>query len=270
MGASEFVFLDVSPEGSLAGLWAVGPTSLFGDRTHLESSIMRSIGEIIFVGRYGSGRWCLSLEPTERFVFFRCKTRQIRDLVDFLESERREHIYAVVEMYGGEPAASIGLARGEDPAARLKYFDAFGYGARNKARYENVRVRGGSSAAPCTARTRCNSPVLNRIPLVKWRWYFAYTVGRRLMMPRRLNSPHSSHHSTPTACLLRYALIDGDLSLDIASRIEATEIVADERVTSYAGLQLLRDRMLKHDFSAQFSDSGDLVDVGLLNPGQWF
>jgi hypothetical protein len=86
MGASEFVFLDVSPEGSLAGLLG-GRTDVAVWRPHASGKLDHALYWRNYLrGRYGSGRWCLSLEPTERFVFFRCKTRQIRDLVDFLES----------------------------------------------------------------------------------------------------------------------------------------------------------------------------------------
>jgi hypothetical protein len=105
---------------------------------------------------------------------------------------------------------------------------------------------------------------------VKWRWYFAYISGRRLMMPARLNAPHAPWHSSPTACLLRYALLDPPASVDLAARIDATEIMSDGRRSCYDAVPILRQSDLKHDFSGRFTESLDLVEVGLINPGQWF
>jgi len=271
LGIREFVFLDLSSDGSLSQCLE-GRKNCAVWRPRRPDQIGRVIYWLNFLRRkYATGRWCLSLEPNERFVFYRSETRRIMDLIEFLTSERRDHIYAVLlEMYGDQPAEHICLNAGEDPATKLRYFDAFGYSAPEPGRLSNVVVRGGIQRRALYRDNPEDSPSLNRIPLVKWRWYFAYISGRRLMMPARLNTPHAPWHSSPTACLLRYALLDPPSSVELAARIDATEIMSDGRRSCYDAVAALRQVDLKHDYSGRFNESLDLVDVGLINPGQWF
>jgi len=271
LGVGEFVFLDMSQDGTLAALLA-GRNNCAVWRPRDPMRLDRALLWLNYLrGQYGSGRWCLSLEPNERFVFYRCETRDIRDLVEFLDSERRDHIYALVlEMYGDVQAQSIKLLPGEDPATKLMYFDAYGYSRSERGPYSNVIVRGGLQRRALYKSRPSHSPSLNRTPLAKWRWYFTYVAGRRLIMPPGRNMPHSPNHSNPTACLLRYALLDPEPVLERAARIDAGEIVTDGRPSCYTGSPKLRTLALKHDFSARYTQSADLVDAGLMNPGQWF
>ncbi len=270
-GIGEFVFLDLTPDQSLSK-HIKGQENCAVWCSRIQGHYKHAIYWLNFLRRkYASGRWCLSLEPNERFIFHKCETRSIQDLVEFLDSERRDHIYAMlIEMYGDVPAQDIDLSPGEDPAEKLPYFDAFGYSAPEVGPFSNIIVRGGLQRRTLYREAPKDSPALNRIPLTKWRWHFAYISGRRLIMPTRLNSPHSQWHSAPTACLLRYALLDGDVSVELAARVDGTELVTDGRLSCYLGLQELRNLTLKHDFSVHYKGSSDLVDAGLLNPGQWF
>jgi len=271
LGVKEFVFLDLSADGSLPQLLE-GQNNCTSWRPRRPDQITHVVYWLNFLRRkYANGRWCLSLEPNERFVFYRSETRRIMDLIEFLTSERRDHIYALyLEMYGDERAENIRLDVGDDPAQKLQYFDAFGYGAPEAGRLSNVIIRGGIQRRALYRSNPDQSPALNRIPLVRWRWYFAYISGRRLMMPARLNTPHAPWHSSPTACLLRYALLDPADSVDLAARIDATEIMSDGRRSCYDAVPALRRSNLKHAFSGRFTGSLDLVEVGLINPGQWF
>jgi len=105
---------------------------------------------------------------------------------------------------------------------------------------------------------------------VKWRWFYAYVAGTRLLIPRRLNMPHSPWHSQPTACLMRFALLDDDASLGAAAMAEAGQISVRPTAQSYRGLLKLRGHHLMHNASVRFTSTADLVECGLLNPGQWF
>ena len=271
LGVDQFVFLDLSEDGGLA--------RRLGDdldcavwRPRAAADPEQAIFWLNFLRRrYATGRWCLSLEPSDLFVFARSESRRIKDLTDFLETEHRDHIYAlVVEMYGDRPTAGAGLDADDSPLDRLPYFDPLGYWVSDVGHHRNVVMRGGVQRRTLYAETPARSPSLSRIPLVKWSRFCAYVAGTRLMVPARLNTPHSSWHSSPTACLLRFALLDDDTSLAMAAAAEGGEIVRDGGGSSYAALPRLRRRDLKHAASARFRASTDLVDCGLLNPGQWF
>lgn len=271
LGVAEFVFLDLSADGALADM-VEGSASCIIWRPRRPPKPEHALHWANYLRCvHGSGRWCLSLRPFERFVFFRCETRHIGDLLQFLESEQRDHMFALaVDMYAAAPATSIKLYGGQDPAEVLTYFDAFGYGAAEHGPHGSVVVRGGPLRRTDYRETPRASPPLNRTPLVKWHWSYSYLDGRRALMPKRLNAPHASWHSTPTACLLRYGLVDDDAAPARSARHDGAALVNNGGPNIRAGRPQLRQMMLKHDFSVRYRQSRDLAEAGLLNPGQWF
>jgi hypothetical protein len=271
LGVDEFVFLDLSEDGNLSVRLADAKDCAVW-RPHGAIDPAGSIHWLNFLRRrYATGRWCLSLEPTDLFVFARSEQRQIKDLVEFIESEHRDHLFAlVIDMYGERPAENLALRRGQHPLDKLCWFDALGDVTSWPGRNRSATVRGGVQRRTLYAAAPRQSPALNRIPLVKWRRFHAYVAGTRVLMPRRINTAHTPWHTSPTACLLRFALLDDERVLSAAARAEAVQIVADAGGPGYAGVPALRSRHLKQDISVRFTSSADLVECGLLNPGQWF
>lgn len=264
LGIREFVFLDLSGGGlasHLAGqvgcaVWRPRDTTAVAEVTHWLNGLRT---------RYATGRWCLSLDTADSFVFHRCETRRLADFTDFLESEGRNHVFAlVIDMYGE------GAAEAQGTRAALRHFDPFGFVTLEPGWTRNVIVRGGPQRRILFSGRPRQSPALNRIPLVRWSWYCAYVAGTRLVLPVYLNNPHAHWHSSPTACILRFALLQDADTLRNAARWEAQVTMKDGGLASYPGLSRLREVALKQDCSGTYEDSRDLVDAGLLNPGQWF
>lgn len=56
------------------------------------------------LSRYGSGKWCLTRDPDELLAYPHCESRKLQDLMEFLESEKRDHFLCLMlDMYGGGP-----------------------------------------------------------------------------------------------------------------------------------------------------------------------
>jgi hypothetical protein len=271
LGVDGFVFLDLSGRQPLAELLH-GEQDCAVWRPRGALSPKRGIHWLNFLRRrYGTGRWCLSVEPSEFLVFPQSETRDIRDLAEFLGTEQRDHLFALVlEMYADDRASAVSLALDDNPLEVLPYFDPVGYACRGTGRLRSIPTQGGVQRRTLFADAPQNAPTLNRIPLVRWRWYFSYVAGTRLMVPGRLNTAHSTWHLNPTACLLRCALLDDVANLVTAASVEKTALVADGAMPSYPGLVKLRNLRLTHSASARFGSSQDLLRWGLLNPGQWF
>ena len=272
LGIQEFVFLDLSTDGGLAArLHGQGGCAVWRplDMEQPEPVTLWLNG---LRTRYAEGRWCLSLDTSDAFVFYRCEDRKIDDLTEFLDSEHRDHLYAVtVEMYGAEPASSLAIvSEGRAPIELLDHFDPFGFVTLDPGRFHNVIMRGGLQRRLLFKTRPRQSPALNRIPLVKWRWNYAYVAGTRLILPMHLNQPHARWHSSPTGCILRFALLNDQETLGVAARWEHVVATRDGGLASYPGLSRLRDVPLKQDVSRRYTGTRDLVDCGLLNPGQWF
>jgi hypothetical protein len=268
LGVDLFVFLDLSEERELSAhlaeeadcaVWL--PRNTTGSKWALQwLNFLRT--------RYATGHWCLSVEPCDFVVFYRSETRTIKDLIEFAQTEGSRQLYAVaIEMYGERPAAEIRLGEGQNPLELLSYFDPHGYVTATPGRYGNVVIRGGPQRRALHA---ARSSALNRMPLVKWKWFFTYAAGTRLLMPRRVNRPHRSAHTSPTICLLCFAQLYDDATLRRAAELEAGKTVRDGGGSSYRGAARLRQLALKTEDSVRFKSSADLAECGLINPGQWF
>lgn len=269
LGARHFVFLDLSVDGGLAAHLGDRPGCAVWRPRAPAPAGAAPVWLNGLRGRYAIGRWCLSLDTTDAFVFYRCETRKLADFTEFLESESRDHAYAiVVEMYGERPAAELAAAGA--PVTALDRFDAFGFVTLDPGRFRNVIVRGGLQRRSLHRTRPRQSPALNRIPLVKWQWFYGYVAGTRLIVPAYLNNPHTPWHSSPTACILRYALMAGAETLETAARHEAAVTVKEGGLAAYPGLARLRDAEPLQEASRRYRSTRDLVEAGLLNPGQWF
>ncbi len=273
LGVKEFVFLDLSEKADLAGRLGETGGAVWRPKGPWSPSQVKH--DLNFLrGRYATGRWCLSLETTDFFVFYRSETRTVRDFLDFLESENRKQVYAlVVEMYGEGPADALDV--NDDQATRkLQYFDPLGYTTTpSSGLFRNVIVQGGLQRRSLYARQPNRSPALNRIPLAKWEPLCAYVSDTRLLAPSRMNVPHSPWHSSPTACLIRFGLLRDEAHLGTAANVETHSVIDEDglgRGSSFAGALKLRGLSLKQQFSKEYGSTQDLVDAGLLNPGQWF
>lgn len=240
LGVARFVFLDLSAERDLAQRLAATPgCTVWRPRAGVASDAERALawGNALR-HRHAAGRWCLSIDVTDLFVFARCETRPLRALTDFLETEHRGHLYAlVIETYSSTPPLE---------SAGEPLFDPCGYVTDAPGQDGGVAVRGGPRRRTTFRTLPAMTPPIDRVPLVRWRRHHAYLEGTRRLRPSRLNAPHAPWHSSPTACLLRLGTLTPDAS------------AAPER-----------DRLCI-DISRRYRSSDDLVECGLLNPGQWF
>jgi hypothetical protein len=271
MGIKFFVFLDVSPEKDLTPLldtavdcavWSPKAFMHPGKTNHALNYLRH---------KYARGKWCLSVEPYDFLVFPKCETRHIRDLTDFVESEQRRHVFAiVVDTYADVPASQLKFSDAVSPFEMFPYFDRFGYQTAGAEDLKVVPILGGVQRRFLYGDEPQKAPPLNRIPLLKMTKDSYYLASTRVLVPAEFNTPHSDWHSTTTACLLRYALLSNEMSLHIAKQAEPAELYPDNVTPLFAGSEGMTSAVLKNQGSQKYTGSRDLLDCGLINNGQWF
>jgi hypothetical protein len=271
LGVSYFVFLDLDAKQGIHE-WLEGAADCAVWRPVGFMHPGNTIHALNFLRhRYAMDRWCLSVDPFDLLVFPKSETRHVRDLIDFAESEKRDHIYAVVvDAYGDVPGRGITPAPEKSPEELLPYFDRFGYQTAERVAGLEVPILGGVQRRALYGDEPRMAPALNRIPLVKLCKDAFYISSTRKMVPHRLNTPHSDWHSTPTACLLRYAILGDEVSLHVAKQAEGGQPYPDNATTLYAGSEKMAAMTLKNQNSGRYEGSRSLLGCGLLNNGQWF
>lgn len=219
--------------------------------------------------RYGTGHWCLTLDPDEFLVTPYHDSRDIKELCAFLQSNKKESFFSVmVDMY---PRGSIDEAvysRGQDPLEVAGWFDPTGYHQERRPQCD-YWIRGGVRRRVFFPDCPEDAPALNKTVLVHWKRHFLYLASAHVLSPFRLNEPHFKDALAPTGCLLHFKY----LSL-------FQEKVREEldRKQHYAGSREYRryaDMLAKHsalwcEGSARYEGWCQLVDLGLMNTGTWF
>lgn len=270
LGVEFFVFLDGSAAGDLVQLLAeTADCAVWRSKADLaEAGTLHALNFLRH--RYAEGKWCLSVEPFDILVFPHSETRHVRDLIDFVENEQRSLVHAiVVDAYAGVSARAIAHNETLPPHQALPYVDRLGYQTGAPTEHRLMPIVGGVQRRCIYGDAPEQAPALNRIPLVRItpeRYYVSSTV---LMNLPELNAAHSDWHSTPTACLLRYALLCRDSSLSLAANVEATQDEAGLGSLLQGSIAMTEMNLIT-SASAGWRSSQDLVDCGLINNGQWF
>lgn len=271
LGVRLFVFLDISADKDLPGrLESATDCAVWHPKGFMHPG--KTIDALNHLRHlYARNKWCLSVEPYDFLVFPKCETRHIRDLTDFIESEQRRHVFAiVVDAYGDGPACEMRASDDVSPFEQLPYFDRFGYQTAAGEALDVVPILGGVQRRYLYGDEPQRAPALNRIPLLKLTWDCYYLASTRVVVPARFNTPHSEWHSTTTACLLRYALLGSEMPLHLAKQAEPAQLHPDTITPLFAGSEAMVSATLKNQGSQKFGSSRDLLECGLINNGQWF
>jgi len=271
LGIAHFVFLDIGAERDLHERLKDAPDcTIWRPEGFMHPS--NTIHALNFLRRrYAMNKWVLSVGPFDLFVFPKSETRHIRDLIDFVESEQRDHVAAlVIDVYGDRPAREMSYEPGMSPLSLLPFFDRFGYQTSDAQANRVVPIYGGVQRRALYGDEPRQAPPLNRIPLVKWTKECFYTASTRHLVPHRLNTPHSDWHSTTTGCLLRFAMLGDEHALHIAKQAEGGQLYPDHVTTLYPGASQMAEMWLVNQNSGRYESSRDLLSCGLLNNGQWF
>ena len=190
-----------------------------------------------------SGQWVVWLWNSEFLVFPYGETRTLSDLAAFLGDERRTAIHGyVLDLYSRRlPTLS------EDPSRSAMYFDRIGYYAFPE-KDRTLRLRGGLGWRFEEFTPPSLQPI-NRAVMLK--------PGTDLKVSRDLSFGHSDYdslscpwHHNPTAAIM--------------------SLRRSRRIMAHPGFPALAHKLIWQGSTRFNWTSGQLLDLGLIEPGQWF
>lgn len=155
------------------------------------------------LSRYCAGKWIVNADPDEILVFRDEDASGLPGLARRLESQRvRGLATMMVDMYSDRPVEENLYRPGEDPLAVCPYFDAWGYRETVETPLAVKHVRGGPRARLFFARIEA-SPMLQKTPFVKWRWFYAFTRGSacEVWPPNLADRAYANRRGMPGALL---------------------------------------------------------------------
>jgi len=133
--------------------------------------------------RHGHGHWCLTLDADELLIYPHWTTRPLPALTGWLDQQGRKAFGVLtVDMYPEGPVSEGKITADDDPISHLCWFDAGNYQVQVQPRMRNLWVQGGARARTFFADQPRKAPTLNKTPLVRWHWRYAYVNSTHALL----------------------------------------------------------------------------------------
>lgn len=153
--------------------------------------------------RHAHDHWTLTVDADELLVYPYWDTRDLRALTDWLDQNDAPALGAMMlDLYPKGPLAAQSYAPGQNPTEILGWFDAGNYSITVRSPLEALWIQGGPRARAFFASAPSMAPTLNKLPLVRWHWRYAYVNSTHSLLPRRLNRAYATDGGELTSGLL--------------------------------------------------------------------
>jgi hypothetical protein len=218
--------------------------------------------------RYGTGHWCVTVDPDELLVYPYHETRDLHALCQFLQDDKRGSMHVLMlDAYSDRPMEQTVLREGDDPFDICPFFDRDGY-IQVEGWGRGTFIRGGPRQRVHFREQPESAPALNKVPLIKWRRHYHYRMSMHDAYPLRLNRAHRQGEVSLTGALFHFKLI---ASLEDKAREEM------QRREHFAGsreyeqyLSAATNEFYVEGLSTRYEGSAQLQQLGLMSAGKWF
>lgn len=264
LGVDRFIFVDnASSDGSTEYLLSQEDVHVF----YTEDSYSESkcgvdwLNELLNI--YGSRHWSLTLDADELFVYPSCEVVELRQLTDYLDMCGSQAVVTfMLDMYSDKAIKDTEYLRGESFLNACNYFDVDGYIERDD---NNIPVRGGPRYRLFWQGFNRDkpSPVLKKIPLVKWRGDLKYEASTHIINNITLSSL--------TGVVQHFKFFsDFYTSAELESKRQEHWDAAAQYNSYWDVMRNNQSLSAIHKGSVRYENSSQLVTMGLMRSTEGF
>ncbi len=220
--------------------------------------------------RYGTGHWCLTVDPDEFLVYPHCDTRPLQALTDWLDASAiRSFSAMLLDMYPKGDLAAQPYRAGTDPFQIASWFDPANYSIRKNGLYGNLWIQGGVRGRVFFPDEPDNGPALNKIPLVRWESWYVYASSTHMLLPRALNLVYDEDGGEKASgCLLHAKFLSTFIEKSTEELDRQQHYANSQEYRAYHNA-LKSGPSLWCEESCRFEDWRQLEDLGLISKGNW-
>lgn len=220
--------------------------------------------------RHGHGHWCLTLDADELLIYPYWQTRPLAALTGWLEAQGRDSLGALtVDMYPEGPVSHGEVRPNDDPIDHLRWFDAGNYQTQVQPRMRNLWIQGGARARAFFAHTPRRAPTLNKTPLVRWHWRYAYVNSTHALLPPRLNEVYATDGGELTSgVLLHTKFLPGITARSAEEKARGEHFGDGAQYAAYYD-HLTMNPVLHHAASTRYTGWRQMEALGLMSRGGW-
>ena len=215
--------------------------------------------------RHGHGRWCLTVDADELLVFPH-QDRGLRALTERMDQQGQPALPALmVELYPKGRISGAVCPPGEDPVGVIPWFDADGYQTRWQPEVAACRTIGGPRARVFFQDMPDRAPTLDKLPLVRWHWRYAFDTSTHRILPRRLARQDAA---SVTAVLLHTKFLSDAVPRAAMEKQRGQHFNTPLAYDGYYDA-LAADPDLWTDSSRRYEGWQQLEALGLMSRGAW-
>jgi hypothetical protein len=220
--------------------------------------------------QHGSGHWCLTLDADELLIYPYWQTRPLPALTGWLDTEGRDSFGALtVDMYPEGPVSQGTVGPEDDPTRHLAWFDAGNYQVQVQPRMRNLWIQGGARARAFFAETPRRAPTLNKTPLVRWHWRYAYLNSTHTLLPPRLNQVYSTDGGELTSgIILHTKFLPGITERSAEEKARGQHFGNGSQYAAYYD-HLTANPVLHTKASTRYTGWRQMEALGLMSRGGW-
>ncbi len=175
----------------------------------------------------------------------------------------------MVDLYPEGPVSQADYTAGADPLATLPWFDSGNYQVQVQPKLGNLWIQGGARARAFFAENPRRAPTLNKIPLVRWHWRYAYVNSTHALLPPRLNRVYATDGGMLTSgVLLHTKFLPGIVDRSAEEKARGEHFADGAHYASYYD-RLTADPVLKTAASTRYTGWRQLEALGLMSRGGW-
>lgn len=271
LGVSHFLVIDNgSTDGSAALLRDQPDVSLWSTHGSYRKSRFGLDWQNWLLLRYGHRHWCLTLDADELLVYPHWETRPLPALTRWLD-DHGMHSFGtlMLDLYPEGRLSDREYLPGEDPLSILRWFDSGNYIVQVQPRMRNLWIQGGPRARTLFAEDPRRAPTLNKIPLVKWHWRFAYVNSTHSALPPRLNAVFDETGGERiSGVLLHTKFLHTIVEKSAEEKTRRQHFADPARFGSYYD-GLIADPVLRCETSQEYRGWRQLEGMGLISRGGW-
>jgi glycosyltransferase involved in cell wall biosynthesis len=271
LGVTQFLIVDNASTDGTADLLRDQPdVSLWSTAASYKRSRFGVDWQNWLLLRHGRRRWCLTLDADELLIYPHWETRPLPALTRWLDDHGMDSLGAMMlDLYPEGRLSQHEYRPGDDPLTHLRWFDAGNYSVQVQPRLRNLWIQGGARARVFFAQDPRRAPTLNKVPLVRWHWRYAYVNSTHSALPPRLNAVFDETGGERISGVLLHTKFLHTIVPKSAEEKARRQHFADpDRYAAYYD-GILDDPVLHCPASTPFTGWRQLEGLGLLSRGGW-
>ena len=271
LGVDHFLIIDNgSTDGSLDYLRAQPDVSLWQTGASYKKSRFGLDWLNWVLLRHGHGHWCLILDADELLVYPYHETRPLPALTGWLAGQGMRAMPAMMlELYPEGRLSAQEYQPGQDPLDVVNWFDSGNYSLMVQERMRNLWIQGGPRARMFFEDDPRRAPTLNKIPLVKWHWRYAFLNSTHSLLPPDLNVVYDEAGGELTSgVLLHTKFLHTIVEKSVEEKHRQEHFADPARFGPYYD-GLIADPVLHCATSTSYRGWRQLEALGLLSRGGW-